>query len=136
MANVSKKPSENAEGPTLGNELEQLRKLYPNKSGIRIRSKGESVSRRTKFATLHLLIEADGEYELHATLFEKRDAKNSAWWSQYFANKVFKGIGGKSDTPVKRLGVIEGAILPGLRRHTKLHWECRMVIGYHLHDRR
>lgn len=136
MASANKKLSERSEGANLGDELEQLRKLYPNKNGIRIRSKGESANRKTKFATLHLLIEADGEYELHATLFEKRDAKSSAWWSQYFAKKVFKGIGGKSDTPVKRLGVLEGAILPGLRRHTRLHWECKMVIGYHLHDRR
>lgn len=136
MARDSKKPSERSEGETLGDELKQLQKLYPNKSGTRIRSKGESASRKTKYATLHMLIESEGEYELHATVFEKRDVKSSAWWSQYFAKKVFKGIGGKSASPAKRLGVIEGAILPGLRRTTRLHWECKMVIGYHLHDRR
>jgi hypothetical protein len=136
VGSANKKLSERSEGATLGDELEQLKKLYPNKSGVRIRSKGESASRKTKFATLHLLIEADGEYELHATLFEKREAKSNTWWSQYFAKKVFTGIGGKSATPAKRLGVLEGAILPGLRRSTRLHWECKMVIGYHLHDRR
>lgn len=136
MASANKNPSASAEGATLGNELEQLRKLYPSKSGLRIRSKGESASRKTKFATLHLLIEANGDYELHDTLFEKRDAKSNSWWSNYFTTRVFAGIGGKSASPAQRLGVLEGSILPGLRRSTRLHWECKMIIGYHLHDRR
>lgn len=136
MASANKRVSEKSEGPDLGDELRQLQKIYPHKSGIRIRMRGESASRSVKYARLHLLIEAYGHYEVHETGFEKRAAKNSAWWSQYFANKVFKGIGGKSESPVRRLGVLEGSIMPGLRRSTHQHWEVRMVIGYSLHDRR
>lgn len=136
MANAKSDLSRREEGPNLGDELRQLQKLYPIKSGIRIRARGENVQRSVRYARLYLLIEAEGDYEIHQSGFEKREAKNSAWWSKYFATKVFKGIGGKSDSPVKRLGVLDGAIMPGLRRHTRLHWEVRMVIGYSLHDRR
>jgi hypothetical protein len=136
VANASKDISERSEGPTLGDELRLLKKFYPHKKGIRLRMDGEKVIRKTRYARLHLLIESNGEVELHATGFEKRDAKSNAWWATYFATKVFRGIGGKSDTPTKRLGVLEGSIIPGLNRATRLHWTVKMVIGYSLHDRR
>jgi hypothetical protein len=136
VANASKDISQRGEGPNLGDELRLLKKLYPNKNGIRIRMRAEPSNRKAKYARLHLLIESNGETELHRTGFEKRDAKSSAWWSNYFTTMVFKGIGGKSASPAKRLGVLEGAILPGLRRTTRLHWTVKMVIGYSLHDRR
>jgi hypothetical protein len=136
VANANKDISARSEGPNLGDELRQLQKLYPNKSGIRIRMRGEAASRKCRYARLHLLIESNGEVEYHQSGFEKRDAKSSAWWSNYFTTRVFQGIGGKSASPAKRLGVLEGAILPGLRRTTRLHWTVKMVIGYSLHDRR
>jgi hypothetical protein len=136
VANASKDISARSEGPNLGDELRLLQKLYPNKSGIRIRMHGEVANRKVKYARLHLLIEANGEVELHETGFEKRVAKSSAWWSNYFTTRVFKGNGGKSGTPSQRLGVLEGSILPGLRKHTRLYWTVKMVVGYSLHDRR
>jgi hypothetical protein len=136
VANASNDISKRSEGPNLGDELRLLQKLYPIKKGMRLRSASESVSRKTKFATLHLLIEANGESELHATGFEKRDAKSNVWWANYFATKVFKGVKSKSGTPPQRLGVLEGSIIPGLNRHTRMYWTVKMVIGYHLHDRR
>lgn len=136
MANASKDISQRDEGPNLGDELRLLQKLYPHKSGVRIRMRGEAANRKVKYARLHLLIESNGDVELHQSGFEKRDAKSSAWWSNYFTTRVFKGIGGKSATPAKRLGVLEGSIIPGLRRTTRLHWTVKMIVGYSLHDRR
>lgn len=136
MANASNDIGKRSEGPNLGDELRLLQKFYPIKNGIRIRSAKEKVNRSVKFARLYLLIESGGDVELHQTGFEKSKAKSSAWWARYFATKVFKGIGGKSATPAKRLGVLEGAIIPGLNNSTHMHWTVKMVIGYSLHDRR
>jgi hypothetical protein len=136
VANASKDISARSEGPNLGDELMQLKKLYPNKSGLRIRANKEAAVRKARYARLYLLIASAGEVELHQSGFEKRAAKSNAWWSNYMTTRVLKGIGGKSASPAKRLGVIEGAILPGLRRITRLHWTLRMVVGYSLHDRR
>ena len=136
MANASNDIGKRSEGPNLGDELRQLQKLFPNKSGLRIRARGEPAVRKCRYARLYLLIESEGEIELHQSGFEKRVAKSNAWWSNYMTTRVVKGIGGKSESPTRRLGVIEGAILPGLRRTTRLHWTLRMVVGYSLHDHR
>lgn len=136
MANANRDINRKSEGPDLGDELRLLQKFYPIKNGLRIRARAEKANRNVKYARLHLLIESNGEVELHVSGFEKREAKNSAWWARYFSTKVFKGVGGKSKSPSQRLGVLEGSIISGIRRTTRLHWTVKMVVGYSLHDRR
>jgi hypothetical protein len=136
VANANNDIGKRSEGPNLGDELRLMQKFYPIKKGMRLRSLKESIVRKTRYATLHLLIEANGESELHVTGFEKREAKSNVWWANYFATRVFSGVKSKSGSPVQRLGALEGAIIPGLNRSTRLFWTVKMVIGYHLHDRR
>jgi hypothetical protein len=121
-------------GVSNGDKLDALQKMFPNKNGMRLRTSNEKSNRNAKSATLWLYIESNGEFELHETVFAKRDQKSSAWWSRYFASKVFKGTGKNSDRPVVRMGVVDGAIMPGINKKTRSHWSVRAVIGYNLHD--
>lgn len=142
MANVTKgkkKAGGNAHPPKTvgvsnGDKLDILQKMFPNKSGMRLRASSEKSNRSARAATLWLYIESNGQFELHETVFAKRERKSSVWWSRYFASKVFKGTGSNKDRPVVRMGVVDGAIMPGVNKKTRMHWHVRAVIGYNLHD--
>jgi hypothetical protein len=123
---------------TIGDELENLARMFPHKNGVRIRSAKESVNRRARAATLWTYLESGSgaygkHYALHETVFAKNAPQTAAWWSKYFASKVFKGWkpGGSS---TQRMGVLEGAIVPGVNIKTRRQWSVRAVIGYNLHD--
>jgi hypothetical protein len=121
-------------GVSNGDKLDVLQKMFPIKNGMRLRTSAEKSNRNARGATLWLYIESSGQFELHETVFAKREGKNSAWWSRYFASKVFKGSGKNTDRPVIRMGVVDGAIMPGINKKTRQHWHVRAVIGYNLHD--
>lgn len=133
-AGSNARPPKSAQGVSLGDQLDTLEKMFPNKSGNRLRASGEKTNRSARGATLWLYLESNGEFELHETVFAKRERKSSTWWSRYFASKVFIGSGKNTDRPVVRLGVIDGAIIPGINKKTRMHWSLNAVIGYNLHD--
>lgn len=125
--------------PTVGDELERLRRMFPNKSGLRLRAQGEPARRSAKAATLWTYLESDSRsngrhYALHETVFAKNKAQSAQWWAHYFGSKVFKGTGRNEDHAAKRLGVLEGAIVPGSNIRSRMQWRVRAVIGYNLHD--
>jgi hypothetical protein len=127
-------PSHRSAGLTNGDKLSALQKLFPNKSGLRLRASSEKSNRNARAATLWLYLESRGEYELHETVFAKHGSQSNAWWTRYFSSKVFRGTGKNTDAPNKRLGVLDGAIIPGVNRKTRRQWTVRAVIGYCLHD--
>jgi hypothetical protein len=131
-----KDPSERSEGPTMGDELALLEKVFPLKNGMRLKTRSEPSNVETKRATLWFQMESDGIFEIHKTIFEKRERRGSSWWSNYFTTRVFKGVKSKSGTSVQRLGALEGAIIPGINRSSGRKWTVTMVIGYHLHGNR
>lgn len=132
--NAVKDPSRKSVGLTNADKLNALEKMFPIKSGLRLRAAKEKSNRSARAATLWLYLESRGVYELHETVFGKREAHSSVWWSRYFASKVFKGTGKNTDRPVTRMGVVDGAIIPGVNRKTRQFWTVRAVIGYNLHD--
>lgn len=131
---LNARPPKEKQGVSLGDQLDVLEKMFPNKSGMRLRASGEKSNRSARGATLWLYLESNGEFELHETVFAKRERKSSVWWSRYFASKVVKGTGKNSDRPVLRMGVVDGAIIPGINKKTRMHWTLNAVIGYNLHD--
>jgi hypothetical protein len=125
--------------PTVGDELERLERMFPNKSGMRLRAAGERANRSARAATLWTYLESDSRangrhYAVHETVFAKRESKSAAWWSRYFATKVLKGTGKNEGTTSQRLGVLEGAIVPGTNIRSRMQWRVRAVLGYNLHD--
>jgi hypothetical protein len=127
-------PSRKENGMTNGDALLTLQKMFPHKSGIRVRAAGEKVHRLARAATLFIYLESRGEFEIHETVFGQREAKSDTWWSRYFHSKVFAGTGANKDSPIHRMGVLDGAIVPGVNRKTSRIWSVRAVIGYALHD--
>lgn len=132
--NAVKDPSRKSVGLTNADKLSALEKMFPIKSGLRLRAAKEKSNRSARAATLWLYLESRGEFELHESVFGKRESRSSVWWSRYFASKVFKGTGKNTDRPVLRMGVVDGAIVPGVNRKTRRQWSVRAVIGYNLHD--
>lgn len=129
-------PSQRSAGITNHDVLNVLRKTYPVKNGMRLRTNGEPSKRNAKAATLWTYIQSRGEYEIHETVLVSKETRSSVAWSQFFAKKVFKGTGHKNKgSPAQRMGILEGAILPGVNMKTRPRvFELRAVIGYALHD--
>jgi hypothetical protein len=126
-----------ARGVTIGDELENLRRMFPNKNGLRLRSVRESARRSARGATLWVYLESGGRggkhYALHETVFARRVAQGAAAWNKYFASRVFKGWK-PNGTSGQREGVLEGIIIPAVNVKTRRQWSVRAVIGYNLHD--
>jgi len=134
MASAARDPAQRSDGFTNGDKLEALRKMFPNKNGMRLRAAGEKSNRNARAATLWVYLESRGEFELHETVFGKKVSRSAAWWRNYFATKVFRGTGKNKDSPLHRMGVLEGVIVPGVNLKTRRLWSVRMVVGYNLHD--
>jgi hypothetical protein len=134
MANV--KPTSHA---TIGDEIELLRRQYPNKNGLRIRAPGEKRNRSAREASLFVYLvsrsRANGvHYEIHRTDFgsERRARRSSDWWARYISGRILKGNGSRSGNTADRLGVLDGVIIPAVNRRTGMRWQVQCVIGYAL----
>ena len=127
-------PSKRSAGLTNLDQLNALQKMFPVKNGLRLRSLNEKSNRSVRAATLWLYLESRGQYELHETVLARNEAKSSAWWSRFMTTQVIRGTGKNTDAPVRRMGVMDGAIVPGVNRKTRRIWSVRAVIGYALHD--
>lgn len=121
-------------GITVGEELANLERMFPRKSGNRLLSAKEQLRRKAKSATLWLYVQSGQEFALHESLFAKLEERSSSWWADFFSSKVFKGTGSGTGTPAERMGIIEGSIIPGMNLKSRKRWSVRAVIGYNLHD--
>jgi hypothetical protein len=121
---------------TIGDELANLERMFPVKSGLRIRARGEALHRSARAATLYAYLESEDDgkhYAIQQTVFVKKERKTAVWWSKYFAGRVFKGWK-RGGTSVQRDGIMDGGIIPKINIETHQIWRLRAVIGYHLHD--
>ncbi len=118
-------------GRTVRDELDQLRKMYPRKNGLRLRNAESPKSAR--FATLFVLLRDENRASVHASLFEKKRSQNDDEWHEYFVRKVLKGTDKNSDDPARRLGVLAGAIIPGTNVRSNGIFHLQAVVGYALH---
>ena len=130
----SAKNSHVAKGITVRDELENLRRMFPVKNGLRLRASGEALKRTARSATLWLLVESNREYALHETVFAKQEKRSADWWQDFMSEKVLRGTGKGTGSPAERSGIVEGSILPGMYLKSRKRWNVRAVIGYNLHD--
>lgn len=119
------------QGATIKERLAILQKIAPKKSGLYLYKEKQQTS---KTATLYLYIRSDeNTYALHETFFRKKRAMTVIEWEYYFQHAVLSGTDDNDDAPVIRMGVLKGAIIPGINRRTNRLWDVRAVIGFVLH---
>lgn len=125
-------PSEkHRRGKTVRDELENLRRMYPQKRGLKL--SGPNTPKRGKFATLWVILYDDERASVHASLFEKKHALNDDEWLEFFRKQVLEGTHSNEDAPPKRLGILHGAIIPGTNVRTNKIFRLRAVVGYAIH---
>jgi hypothetical protein len=124
-------------GRTLRDSISNLEKIAPNRerNGHLYReNKNESTHRATVFAVIK---SSDDTYALHETLFEsKHDTRSAKEWSSWLAEHAFAGSGAGDDSPVERLGIYKGAVLPGINKKSQKQWDIEKVLGFIQHDLR
>lgn len=119
------------QGASIREKLAALRKMTPRKDGLYLYKKK---AHSAKSATLYIYIRSDeNTYALHETFFRKKRAMTVIEWISYFQRAVLKGSSDNDEAPVLRLGVLKGAIIPGINRRTNRLWDVRAVIGFVLH---
>lgn len=121
-------PEAESAGRTIQEELEQLKRAYPNKRGPRLANARSPKSAR--FATLWVLLKnSDAELALHKSLFVKKKAMSAGEWAEYFKTHVFKGWNNQGNA-AQRDGILEGAIIPGVDTRGNSTHSLYSVIGY------
>lgn len=121
-------------GITLREELANLQRMFPHKSGNRLRAARESVRRNASAATLWCYLRSsDNTYALHESVFGKV-SHSVQWWAQFFSTRVFRGTGLGTGHPAERMGILNGSIIPGINIKSGKQWDLVSVIGYNLHD--
>ena len=119
------------QGASIADKLAQLRKIAPKKAGLYLyKEKAHSAKSATFFTYLR---SDENTYALHETFFKKKRAMTVVEWESYFQHVVLNGSKDNDDEPVLRLGVLQGAIVPGVNRRTNRLWTVRAVIGFILH---
>lgn len=127
-------------GPSVRDELENLQRVYPGKSGLRLRAAGERTKRKASAATLYTYLESKSgaggsHYAIHETLFgsDRHTKRSNVWWARFFQSRVFQGWK-SSGTSVQREGIIDGGVVPSVNIRTRKQWRVRAYIGYAIHD--
>jgi hypothetical protein len=121
---------------TLRDRLQQLRRMFPKKFHGQLYAHAIDKKTPQPEATLYTYLASEEDtYMVHQTLFHKSEPRTPAWWREWIKTKALRGTGHPSKgTPAERMGIINGAVLPGVRIKTHKYWRVLAVIGWVLHD--
>lgn len=118
-------------GKTTGEQLAHLETILPHRSanGHLYESASDRTEPRNRALMYLYMVSSDNTYTVHETEFQSKESRTPAEWAAWFKRHAFKG-NKKEGKPYETLGIIKGAIIPGVNLKTQLQWRVSSYLGF------
>lgn len=118
-------------GKTTGEQLANLESILPHRAANgHLYASASDKTAPSKRALMYLyMVSSDNTYTVHETEFQSKEARTPREWADWFKRHAFKGTK-KEGKPYETLGIIKGAIIPGVNLKTQLQWRVSSYLGF------